>query len=533
MTSSDRAGRRQGRLDAVLIALFVCAMIAPWIDELWRTNDDRGPREAEQRAPAPRPELDALTLQSFPDRYSAYFDDSFGLRDFLLRWHSIEKYFVFGVSPTSRVVLGKDDWMFYTGDRSMDVYRGLLPFREPELKRWQKMLESKRDSLKAKGIEYLFVIGPNKEAIYPDYVAPRFNRVQPQTRMDQLVEYMKQHSTLEILDLRPALIADRAGDSDGNYEYFQLGTHWNGRGRYVSYRELIDRLGKHFPKLKAKTKEELVCVDVPGCGDSWATNMYIPDLIPQHEVQYVPNQPRAQQVLDTGWGMGNKHWMEVDDPSLPRAVMFHDSFGAYLYTLMAEHFSKLACFWQYDFDSRVIASEHPDVVIELFVERALLNLSAADLMPRQEDRNEESFGKSNEVVFNLNFARDAQAFKALGQTEIHKAQDDAGTSLVIDMKSLADTLLLPEFEFPAGKRLIARLDLTSPRAAMTSIFYKHAAGPDYHRRNSCIVPLSKGRNEVFFEIDEANLRGPLMLRPGDHVGRYTLQGFEVRALPPK
>lgn len=534
MTPSDGAARRRDRLDAILVAFFVCAMLAPWVDEILRTDEERGPKEHEQRPAAPRPVLDERTFQSYPEQYATYFDDTFGLRDWLLRWHSIEKYFLFGVSPTSRVVLGKDDWMFYTGDRSIDVYRGLVPFTDQELKRWQRMLESKRDSLKTKGIEYVFVIGPNKESIYPDYMAPRFNRVHPRTRMDQLVLHMKKHSDLEILDLRPALIADRSLDSFGNYVYFQLGTHWNGRGCYVSYREVINRVGKRFSNVRAAEPSELAYVDVPGCGDSWANNMYIADLIPQHEVQYAPKYPpRAKQILDTGWGMGRKHWTEVDDPSLPRAVMFHDSFGAYIDGLMAEHFSRLACFWQYDYDPRVIASEQPDVVIELFVERTLKNLTAAELMPRQEDRNEEAFAKSAEVLFSLDVARDTGSFEAQGETALHTTQDDSGPALVIEMKTLADTVLLPAFEFPNDRRVLGRLVITSPTSAMLSVFYKHEEDREYHRRNSCVVPLAKGQNQVFFEIDQPRLKGSLMLRPGDRTGSYTLHGLEVRALPPR
>jgi hypothetical protein len=533
MTPPDAIHGWHARLDSILVAFFVCALVAPWIDEIVRTDKQRGPEEHEQRTAAERPVFDASTLQSYPEKYAAYFDDTFGLRDWLLRWHSIEKYFVFDVSPTSRAVLGRDDWMFYTGDFSMEVFRGLLPMTQKELHNWQVMLEAKRDLLRKKGSQYLFVIGPNKETIYPDYMPARFNRVQPLTRLDQFAEYMKQHSDVEILDLRPALRAARSEDGPGDYVYFQLGTHWNGRGSYLAYRELIDRVGKLVPGVKAKERSELERVEVGGWGDSWATNMYIADLVPQREVQFVPKERRAATVLDSGWGMGRKHWLEVDDPSLPRAVMFHDSFGAYIDELMAEHFSRLACFWQYSFDSRAVADEHPDIVIELFVERALYNLNGADLEPRETDLNEASFAHSNEIVYQLDLARDASSFKALGETELHAEQDDAGRSLAIETKTPADTFLLPEFTFPPAKHLLARLDITSPMRSMLSVFYKREQDQDYSRRNSCLVPLIKGRNQVYFEIDEPRLQGQLRIRPGDHPGRYTLQALEVRALPPK
>jgi hypothetical protein len=236
-------------------------------------------------------------------------------------------------------------------------------------------------------------------------------------------------------------------------------------------------------------------------------------------------------VLDSGWGMGRKHWFEVDDPSLPRGVLFHDSFGAYIDGLMAEHFSRLACFWQYDFDTRVVLSEHPDVVVELYVERVLQNLSPTELMPRQVNGNDDAFASSNEIVFALDVEKHATTLKSMGQAEIYATRDDSGPAIVIDMKTLGDTFLLPEFDFPSGKRLLVHVDLTSPSAGITSIFYKHAHDSDYNRKNSCIVPLSKGRNQAYFEIEQGGLSGPLMVRAGDHIGRYALQAFEIRALP--
>jgi hypothetical protein len=534
MSPSAAASGRQERLDSFLVALFACALAAPWVDEIVRTDKQRGPESHEQRAAAARPAFEAGSILSFPEKYGAYFDDTFGLRDWLLRWHSIEKYFGFGVSPTSRVVLGKDDWMFYTGDQSVEAFRGLEALTEQDLHKWQVMLEAKRDYLKQKGIQYLFVIAPNKESIYSDYWPPRLNRVQPLTRMDQLVEYMKQHSDLEILDLRPALRAARGEDSPGNYLYFPLGTHWNGRGSYVSYREIIDRLGRSLPPLRAPDTSELVYSEMMGVGDSWAQNMYIADLLPQLEDSYTPREPRrAHVVLDTSWGSGRKHWFEVDDPSLPRAVMFNDSFGAYIDELMAEHFSRLTSFWQYQFDPRVVADERPDVVIELFVERALSVFSGSDLLPRLGDISEQTFAESHDVIFNLDVTRDAASVKPLAETVVHTEQDDSGPALVVDMKTLADTLLMPDFPIPPASRLLGRIDITSPARSTLSIFYLHQHDADYTRKNSCTVPLSKGRNQAFFEIDEQRLHGPLRIRPGDQPGRYTLQGLEIRALPPK
>jgi len=63
---------------------------------------------------------------------------------------------------------------------------------------------------------------------------------------------------------------------------------------------------------------------------------------------------------------------EIDDPSLPRAVMFQDSFGDALRPFLSEHFQRVFYSWQVLFDPAVIERERPRVVPQEMVERALM-----------------------------------------------------------------------------------------------------------------------------------------------------------------
>ena len=59
---------------------------------------------------------------------------------------------------------------------------------------------------------------------------------------------------------------------------------------------------------------------------------------------------------------------EIDDPSLPRAVIFRDSFSSRLVPFLSEHFSRAVYLWQNDFDANVVSEEHPDLVIQEILE---------------------------------------------------------------------------------------------------------------------------------------------------------------------
>ena len=74
---------------------------------------------------------------------------------------------------------------------------------------------------------------------------------------------------------------------------------------------------------------------------------------------------------------------EIGDRSLPRAVIFRDSFASRLVPFLSEHFSRAVYLWQNDFDAGAVLQEHPDVVIQEIVGRHLYNfIPSPELVPR-------------------------------------------------------------------------------------------------------------------------------------------------------
>jgi hypothetical protein len=62
---------------------------------------------------------------------------------------------------------------------------------------------------------------------------------------------------------------------------------------------------------------------------------------------------------------------ECDDPRLPRAVMFHDSFVVAMLPFLSEHFRRIAYVWDPDFHPDVVEREQPEIVLHELVERWL------------------------------------------------------------------------------------------------------------------------------------------------------------------
>ena len=117
------------KFSIVIAFLFLAAISLPAVqtgcNALWGTD-----------APASAPE-DRKTppLDSWFSRMRAsgdYFNEHFGLREFLIRWNNIARVEALSTSPIPHAILGKNGWLFYLSEpvddgNTIQDYRGLSP----------------------------------------------------------------------------------------------------------------------------------------------------------------------------------------------------------------------------------------------------------------------------------------------------------------------------------------------------------------------------------------------------------------------
>jgi hypothetical protein len=488
---------------------------------------ERPPQDVERefRRPAPWPDaprgLDEL--REWPARFEAWYRDHFALRAPLIRAHNLAKMELFAVSPTSEIVLGPDHWMFTTRDRAVDVFRGADPFTEEELELWVEVLEDRRAWCAERGIEYVFAIAPNKETVYPERFPARFDVVGP-TRREQLVEFVRARSDFPLLDLTGALRRARE-DFAPRPVYFPLGTHWNDRGALYAYLALLERVAELVPGVRARARDDFRLVPTDFQDDSWAGRLYVEDRLVQENVELdfereIPREfwerKREERafVIDT----------ELPGRSLPRAVVFHDSMGEKLRPLLAEHFSRAAFRWVSDFDTALIEQERPDVVIQLFVERALAAFSLSTSPLDTQERCAREFEASSEVLYEGFSGVDAQLDRP-----VDVVREPDGT---LRVRYGGGGLLLPELDVPDGTWPVLRIELESPADTSLLVEFLTERFRDYSRLARGVQkPVRAGRDVVYVKLRVPELAGRLRLHPGLAAGDYVVRGLEVRAVP--
>ena len=307
-------------------------------------------------------------IAAWRSAFQTYFDDHFAFRNRLLHWQSTFLWHVLRTSSSDTVIAGKNDWLFYADDGGIDDYLQTAPFTDDELAVWRLALERTRDWLKARGIPYLFVIAPDKQMIYPEHMPDSLHRMRSDYRADQFLAYMRARSDVDILDLRPAVNAAKPEA----LLYHRYDTHWNDRGGLAGYQPIAARLGEWFPAIQPLVRGDFDESPLVPSGDKTTMlGLLDPGKVP------MPGLVRrggwsarvVEPIHPDPYGEEGRLVTEIAGSTLPRAVVFRDSFAGRLMPYLSENFSHAVYLWQNDFDPDVVLKERADVVVQEVVAR--------------------------------------------------------------------------------------------------------------------------------------------------------------------
>lgn len=372
-----QSGSRIRRIeDSALTAIFIVALCLPALGMVFHLGVMLPEQENRRLTPFPALSRKPADLMAFPSKFADYFKDNFGFRETLIRWQAIAQVKVFGVSTTPSVILGKDGWLFLAGEYSNKGERLWPLFTPQQLEDWRKVLEARRDWLAKKNIHYIFTITPSKQTIYPEYLPDAFKRGE-QTRLDQLTAYLKAHSDVEILDLRPTLLQAKARRPI----YYKYDTHWNYYGGFAAYQSLAETVAKSLPAIHPLAESDCdVTMGINSQGDltkmlgvSGTMSEPLPSLRLKHQ-DYKELFNESATLTKAGMVI-----TERSDGKLPRLVMFHNSASYFILPFLSQHFSRAVYAFSNDFNRELIEAEHPDIVIQESAEMHLLLDTPVDL----------------------------------------------------------------------------------------------------------------------------------------------------------
>jgi hypothetical protein len=374
-------GIRAARSNTLLALLFVATISLPLAANLFGIDGADPGAENRELAPPPSVGGSLASVAALPTAFSAWFEDHFGFRSRLVRWYGESRLFVLRTSPSSAVIDGDGGWFFYADDKAIEDYVNSEPLTEEAVSNWRAAVLRARDWLRARGIAYVFTIAPDKHVIYGEQMPSTLVRLNGLSRTDQLFTALQ--DTGLAVDLRGVEFEAKSRER----VYQQTDTHWNDRGALVAYQQIIGAVRARVPQTPpAWTRSDFVAEERTVEGLDLAGMMGLTRVLREIDMRLVPKRARRARVVEPAGARPTDEEgrlvTEVDDPSLPRAVIFRDSFTSRLVPFLSEHFSRAVYLWQNDFDANVVSQEQPDVVIQQIVGRHLYNfIPSPELVP--------------------------------------------------------------------------------------------------------------------------------------------------------
>jgi alginate O-acetyltransferase complex protein AlgJ len=375
--------KKTGITSTAYIFTIVLFMLAIWLPNIGSMFNIAPGESSEQRAMTKLPELrpDRKSIIEFQSKFMKYYVDNFGFRNVLIRWNSLYKLNVLRVDQFPKVLVGKKNWLYLIkddeGNNSLDYYRSLSLFTgEKELSEWARPLVDIQKFLAARGIRMLVVFVPMKPRIYPEYVPDYLKPVHKETRLDQMMNYLKNSTSIDALDTGPALIAGKKE----HLVFIKHDVHWNGFGAYYAYRAIMDRLSVYMKSMAPGSLDDYTIKTLRFTGGDLANMLGLKDMFSEDAYAFIRKSGSSVKSLPVNYPAPFSRFtqaLESPDRTKPKAVVFHDSFFNFLKPFMAEHFSRMACFQSYGrFDRTVIDIEKPDIVIFEIAEHFLLKSPA-------------------------------------------------------------------------------------------------------------------------------------------------------------
>ena len=325
-------------------------------------------------------------LYNAPKDIDSYFDYHFPFKKFILRFGNSIQYYFFNLSTTKKIILGKDGWLF-NGDDFPEIAKGKLLYSDDELNNIKDFFEKREHFFKSKNINYILLIVPDKESIYPEKYSIKYQPLANYTRYDQLVDYLKNNTSIEVI--YPKDYVRNACKESPQLCYFKLDSHWNDIGAFYGYQAIFKVLLKYYPNIIEPKLSDFVIrhykddrgfVRMLGIYNAKSITDSAPFLVFKNakDIGYKPDIRTSAQLEGTSIRKVReyKNLLLNNDNSIPKVVIWGDSFSVRLNKYFVYNAKETINVNKKDkfFDMESVAQYQPSLVVDEFLARMISSM---------------------------------------------------------------------------------------------------------------------------------------------------------------
>lgn len=305
-------------------------------------------------------------LIRWPKLFDNYINDHFFLRSLFIKYLSIILHY-FDISISKEVLIGKDGWLFLAANHDViDMHRGIKNLSPEEVEDWINVMSSDVQFLKKKGIDFWFIIVPNKHSVYKQYLPDWCTTTGP-SFTDTLIQKLRLQENIHWIDLRPLMIETaKKFPVYGKYD-----SHWDDMGAYIAYKDIMRHLSNFLNVFLLPEESIKFSIKRLSGGSAGLINLH-DRLFEEQIIAEVTNssiiyKKETKDYTKIGWE-------SITSKSAARAAIFCDSFvngrmskylqESFSYSFFKHHQSR-------QLNKELILEQHPNVVLYIIVERLI------------------------------------------------------------------------------------------------------------------------------------------------------------------
>jgi len=318
---------------------------------------------------------------TLPPKLESFAIDQFPLRPYLISGLNLLRY-TLGYSGSSKVIVGKDGWLFYDDGGHMALTAGKQMLDKASLDMWVQGLRQRIAYTERMGAKFYFLLGPIKEDIYPEHRPAWMPAVRVATEVDAMVEASHSAGFDQVIDPRPLILKEK----NDQQLYDEYDTHWTGLGGYLGYRVLMQRISKDFAGMDPLALSTFKVEDLSkiGAPRNLSLMLGIADYFSHDRVSFTPlvtHPPERTLFLSDDHSWVAPQVLYTDANTGKTLVLLRDSFSNELLPLLKHHFSTIVVAHVQDgfFRPDLIERFKPDAVVVEVIESGARHSMA--LMP--------------------------------------------------------------------------------------------------------------------------------------------------------
>lgn len=309
--------------------------------------------------------------RKFGKNFDQWLNDRFRGRQKLIKvYHRCDRYLINRIE-NSKAFCGKDAWLFYKGDESVNNYQNKSQFTLEQLRKIDSNISYRRNLLDRHGIDYYVFIAPDKNRIYgenyPDYI----NKIRQHGRAEQLVSYINMSDRNNYICYP---IRELFNEKGKGVLYYRFDTHWNDYGAFIGYQKLMKEIQSRRQDLKIIAMEDVKVGKREETGGDLMNMLQINrNSVSRNPIYTSVVSPKIAYTFQYKKNEGTKGVETVNAKPLNglKVLFLRDSFSSAWTPYMAQTFAHVKMIWSHNFNANyhAILDFKPDIVIQEMVER--------------------------------------------------------------------------------------------------------------------------------------------------------------------